>query len=58
MVDSFKTIAIGASIVLLLYYFFGYKVLLGILVLMLTALGLIYFNQNKLLYMPGNYVLN
>ena len=40
----------------LIYYLFGLTGFFVILSLFLGLLALIYFNQSKLLYMPGNFL--
>lgn len=47
-----KTVVIPLGIIWILYSFFGMKMIYGILSIVLLLLLLIYFNQNKILYMP------
>ena len=51
-----KPAVIGTLVVLILYNFFGITLILGLLSIALVLLGLIYLNQNKILYMPGTYL--
>ena len=40
----------------LIFYFAGWTTIIILLLIILGLLGAVYFNQNKLLYMPGkNY---
>ena len=44
-------------VVAALFYFGGWTTLLILAILISVLLGLVYFNQNKLLYMPSIYVM-
>lgn len=54
---SIPTIAITIGALSLFFYLSGYKGLIILAVLFTILLGLIYFKQNMLLYMPGNRLL-
>lgn len=53
-----KTVVIPLGIIWILYSFFGTKTIVGVLSIVALLLVLIYFNQNKILYMPGKAFLS
>ncbi len=55
---NLTTIALGFTALSLFFYLSGYKGFIIIGILLIILMGLIYFNQNKLLYMPGTIFFN
>lgn len=49
-------IAIGVTALGLFFYLTGSKGLIAIVVLLILLMGLIYWKQNMLLYMPGTFI--
>ena len=40
------------AVLLILFQFFGYKLIVGLGAILVVLLVLVYFNQNKILYIP------
>ena len=49
-----KALVIAGAVLVMLYKFFGAKFLAVLGLIVLALMVLVYFNQNKLLYIPGN----
>jgi hypothetical protein len=50
----FKVVGIALAVLLILFQFFGTSGLLVVISVAVVLLALIYWNQNKILYMPSN----
>jgi hypothetical protein len=49
---EYKKIGIVLAVLAILYHLFGYKLIVGLLGIAIVLLTLVYFNQNKILYIP------